>query len=642
MFTIKSVNTRTETGAASKTRVRRFILFILLLSGSVTALDTAVCPAQSPVPEPIQLKRIRSIRGKGYTAFIFKFDKKIPPQQPEIQGNEITIRFDGVATELEPRREYRALDSWIAMEPGEGYLTARIGLPHNFSKMDYYRDKNRNKWIIRLYTDKKKTEPEEKQHVLIPAPGYDPEKQEPVKEMAPVKPPDPTASLAPKQEPEKAAVDKKVATQDVIKSNGLLTLNFYQSDIQEILSALAMEREINIATAQNVSGKVSVHLYQVTLEAALNAIALAGGFTYRKQNDLYYIYKPKESRDPESDGQQMKVFKLRYADTVKVQEILSTMPNMGYVQTHQPSKTLIVHDTAANLDKIEGMIGHWDKPPKQVLIEAKILQVRLTDGMEFGVNWSKILGDLNVSTSGFSKARLPTDEAVNPVPSGDNITGLFSNMITAIGSNYQFAMALDALQTKTKINTLSTPKVLAIHGKTAKVQVGGQQGYRVTTTNLGIATETIEFIDTGTILEITPFIDDDGNILMNVMPSIASAELDKTGIPVVRSTQVTTWLMAKSGETVFIGGLIEDIKLKKKEGLPCLGNLDAIGTLFSRTTSGLDKIELVILITPQLIGDNIQVVGKESKERVRMVEKEFSKYPLSPKEEMRDFVKPIK
>ena len=126
------------------------------------------------------------------------------------------------------------------------------------------------------------------------------------------------------------------------------------------------------------------------------------------------------------------------------------------------------------------------------------------------------------------------------------------------------------------------------------------------------------------------------------MPSIASAELDGTGIPVVRSTQVTTWLMAKSGETVFIGGLIEDIKSKKKEGLPCLGNLDAIGTLFSRTTSILDKKELVILITPQIIGENIQVVEKDAKERVRKLDKEFSRYPLSPAEEIRDFAKPIK
>jgi len=619
------------------------ILFILILFGSVAALDT-VCLAQPPTHESIQLNRIRSIRGKGYTAFIFKFDNVIPPQQPEIHDNEVTVRFDGVATKLDPRREYRKLESWIALEPGEGYLTARIGLPHNFSKMDYYRNKRRNKWIIRLYPEKKKSDTEEKQHVSKPEPESIQVKKEPIKEIRPMKPAGPAAPQAPKPEPEPKqepeTADKKVATQDVVKSNGLLTLNFFESDIKEILSALAMEREINIATAQNVAGKVSVHLYQVTLEEALDAIGLAGGFTYRKQNGLYYFYKPKESQDPQADEQQMKVFKLRYAETEKVQEILRSLPDIGYVQTHQPSKTMIVHDTPDNLKKIEGLISQWDRPPQQVLIEAKILQVRLTDGMEFGVNWSKILGELNVGTSGFSKAPLPTTEPVSPIP--DSAIGIFSNLITAIGTNYQFSMALDALQTKTEVNTLSTPKVLAIHGKTAKVQVGGQQGYRVTTTNLGVATESIEFIDTGTILEITPYIGDDGYILLNVMPSIASAELDKTGIPVVRSTQVTTWLMAKSGETVFIGGLIEDIKGKKKEGIPCLGNLDAIGTLFSRTTSSLDKIELIILITPQLVGENIQVVGKDSKERVREVDKAFSRYPLSPTEEIRDFVKPIK
>ncbi len=176
------------------------ILFILILFGSVIALDT-VCLAQSPIPESIQLNRIRSIRGKGYTAFIFKFGNVIPPQHPEIHGNEVTVRFDGVVTKLEPRREYRELESWIALEPGEGYLTARIGLPHNFSKMDYYRDKRRNKWIIRLYPEKKKPDTEGKQQVSKPAPASAQVEKESIKEILPMKPAGPAASRAPKTEP---------------------------------------------------------------------------------------------------------------------------------------------------------------------------------------------------------------------------------------------------------------------------------------------------------------------------------------------------------------------------------------------------------------------------------------------------------
>ena len=135
--------------------------------------------------------------------------------------------------------------------------------------------------------------------------------------------------------------------------------------------------------------------------------------------------------------------------------------------------------------------------------------------------------------------------------------------------------------------------------------MGGQQGYRVTTTNVGVATETIEFIDTGTILEITPYIDEHDNILLNVKPSINSATIDTTGIPTVTTTSVTTWLLAKDKETVFIAGLIESTDTKKKEGIPILGDIPILGYLFSRIEDTVVKTELVILITPKIVRSNM-------------------------------------
>jgi type II secretory pathway component GspD/PulD (secretin) len=273
------------------------------------------------------------------------------------------------------------------------------------------------------------------------------------------------------------------------------------------------------------------------------------------------------------------------------------------------------------------------------MIEAKILEVSLTDDMEFGVDWSKILGDLNIRTGGFSRATMPTEGPVNPVPSGG--IGIFSNLITAVGSNYQFATALDALQNKTKVDTLSTPKVFAIHGKSAKVQVGGQQGYRVTTTNLGVATETIEFIDTGTVLELTPFIDDDGNILMEVLPSITDAELDE-GIPVTKTTAVSTWLMAKDGQTIFIGGLIQDKKEKTRNMIPCLGSIDGIGALFGKTKTDLKKRELIFLITPRIFEGMPTRADLDAINKANKMEEMFSKEPLPVDKQIRDFIAPMK
>jgi type II secretory pathway component GspD/PulD (secretin) len=487
---------------------------------------------------------------------------------------------------------------------------------------------------------------------------------------------------------------KELVTENkvTLKDNQLISLNYLDVDIRKALSALAMEHEINLVTAKDVSGKISLYLYQVTLDEALEAITLAGGFSYHKYGYLYYVYKPKEVRDPQAERlqmrifrlkyavekvqeilaaipgirmvkvhepsktiivedtpeniqkietlisywdsmpKQMRIFRLKYADVEKVQEVLDKIPGMRMIKVHEPSKTIIVEDTPENIQKIETVISYWDRMPRQVMIEAKILEITLTDDMSLGVNWGKILGDVRIGTGRLSTATMPTTEGVSPVPAG---AGVFANIITGAGSSQQFTAALDALQTKTRVETLSTPKILAIHGKEASVQVGGKQGYKVTTVIEGVAPETIEFIDTGTILKITPYIDDDGNVLLNVIPNIQSARIEE-GIPVVNTTAVSTWLVAKNGETAFIGGLIQDTKTRTRQMIPCLGSIPMLGTLFGRTLQGTGKSELIVLITPYIYDAELRRTDKEAIEKTRKMEEDFKKGPPPSHEEIFD------
>ena len=405
----------------------------------------------------------------------------------------------------------------------------------------------------------------------------------------------------------------------------LLNFNFYQSDIRKILSAFAIKHKINIVMAQAVSGKVSVHLHQVTQDKALNAITMAGGFSYRKHDDVYYIYKPKEAADPQSENIQIRIFKLKYAGIDSVQKILEDIPGMRMIKIHEPTKTVIVEDTLENIKKIETIISFWDTAPKQVLIEAKILEVTLTEDMSMGVNWGQILGDVRIGTGGFSSAAAATAEGVSPVSA--DVAGVFANIITAAGSRHQFTAAINALQTKTRINTLSTPKILAIHNEEASVQVGGKQGYKVSKISEGIVFESIEFIDTGTILKITPYINDDGNILLKVQPSISGAVLEE-GIPVVSTTEVSTWLLAKNGETVFIGGLIQNAKTKTSNSIPCLGSIPGLGLLFGRTFRGMAKSELIILITPTIFYARQNQGNQKAIEKTKKMEDLLKKKPF--------------
>jgi type IV pilus secretin PilQ/predicted competence protein len=421
------------------------------------------------------------------------------------------------------------------------------------------------------------------------------------------------------------------------KNKNLISLNFIDVDICKALSAIAMEREINISTSKDVTGTISLHLYRVTLHEALNAITLAGGFDFKKLGDLYYVYKPAKERELQADRLQMRIFKLKYVETEKLENILGNIPGIRLLKIHKPTKTIVVEDYPENIAKIEKIIKIWDTMPKQVLIEAKIIEIELTDDMTMGVEWDKLFNDSEIGTS-FSRAVIPTDGPVSPIPEFG--TGIFGNLIYGAGKSYQFTLAFDALQNKTRINTLSTPRLLAIDGRPARVQVGGQQGYRVTTISATLATETIEFIDTGTILDITPHIVDDTHVLLDVAPSIDAARIETDGIPVVKTTSVKTSLMAKNGQTVFIGGLIQDTKLKQRDIVPFLGDIPVVGLLFGRTSRGIGKSELVVLITPYIVGTELKAIDLKSEQKATEVKEMLDQEPPPPKKMLKELLLP--
>lgn len=397
----------------------------------------------------------------------------------------------------------------------------------------------------------------------------------------------------------------------------LITLNYRDMDIRHAFSALAMEFKLNIVMSSDVQGSITLHLFGLTLENVLSTIAMAGGFDFKKDGGLYHIYKASEKEKIIVPAEtHMKIFKTNYVEVAKVKETLGAVPGLNPIEIHASTKTIIVNDTLDNIKKIEKILSFLDTAPKQVLIEAKILKVTLNDDMTFGVDWKAIMTDGIIQTSGLSSAVLPagvdtiTSAVTSPVPDGG--VGTFINFVVGAGRSSQIALAIDALKSKTKVDTIATPKVLAIHGKEAKVVVGGQQGYKVRTVEEGGGvTESIKFIDTGTILEITPYIDEQDNILLNVKPAINSVTITAGGIPVVTSTSVSTWILAKDGETIFLAGLIESTKTKTKQGIPILGDLPLLGYLFSRTEDINVKNELVILITPKIVKNNLPAFPKQ-------------------------------
>jgi type II secretory pathway component GspD/PulD (secretin) len=234
---------------------------------------------------------------------------------------------------------------------------------------------------------------------------------------------------------------------------------------------------------------------------------------------------------------------------------------------------------------METLLGEIDREPKQIMIEAKILEITLTDNQSYGLDWAKLFDSSDGTGS------LGTQGLANP-----NSAGLFAQY-----TNSNVELVLNALKARGRLRTISTPKLLAMEGLEAETVVGTEIGYRVTTTINNVTTESIEFLESGVILKVTPTVDRSGRIMLDIFPEVSTGVVSDDGIPSKATTQVSTRMLVSDGKTVFLGGLIQNQINNTREGIPGLGDVPIIGGLFSNRSKSIVSTEIVVLITPRIV-----------------------------------------
>ena len=198
-----------------------------------------------------------------------------------------------------------------------------------------------------------------------------------------------------------------------------------------------------------------------------------------------------------------------------------------------------------------------------------------------------------------------------------------------------FTATLNALTSQGRVTTLSTPKLLATENAESSVIIGDRRGYAVTTTINQVTTESIEFLESGVILKVTPLVDDDGNVMMDIHPEVSTGVIDPlTGIPSQTTTEVSTRMIVPNGQTIFVGGLIKNRIDESKSGIPVISRLPGVGRLFSNRTQTTTNTETVVLITPTVIDaardtldgdttDKIDKIEVEQGDDIRLLDKEL-------------------
>lgn len=385
-----------------------------------------------------------------------------------------------------------------------------------------------------------------------------------------------------------AAVTESVAgvAQNVPRAD----YNFRSVAIEEVFDMLSRTGKVNIILTKGVTGNVTLTLYGATLKEAIIGVAQAAGFWVELRNGDYIVMGKDAGTEYPSVNTQIKTLKVQYSDTRQIADILAKYTSRyGKVTPLIGRKLIVVEDLPGNIERIERLAETLDVQPKQILIEAKILEITLDEGEQYGIDWRKVFGSATAGTAGLA---IGSPQAPTP--------GFFFSLMSS-----KLELYLSALASKGRVRTLATPKLLALENQEAKAVIGDSTGYKVTTTINLVTTESVQFLESGVILKVIPSVDQQGRVMLKVHPEVSSATLS-LGVPSKKSTQVTTELIADDGQAIFIGGLIKTGSNQQKTAVPFLGTLPVVGVLFSNTTQTVNASETVVIITPHVINDTKQ------------------------------------
>lgn len=432
----------------------------------------------------------------------------------------------------------------------------------------------------------------------------------------------------------------------------LVTLAVRDESLSTLLQALAVQHRLSLVTGEQVAGKVTINLYDVPLDDALRQILATQGLTFVKEGSFYRVLTIEQARAQElaADAIDTRVFALNHLTTAEAQRLLqpllsadgrlsAAIAGAGGVTTATTGtggttvgeagsgqrQSIVVRDRTSVLANLERTLAQLDRPPVQVLLEATILSIDLGEDNRLGVDLN-VLGGIDFNGAGASSdltgitgydtsggqldGRLVSGQTFGfaGAPSQGLAFGFIQNNVAAF---------VDALERTTNASIVSNPRVVALNGEEAKIIVGGRLGYSTVTQNQNTSIEQVNFLETGTQLTFRPYLGDDGWIRMDVHPQNSAGVVDPvSGIPSESTTEITTKILMRDGQTLVLGGLIGESVTTTRDQIPLLGSLPWIGWLFGRTTDAVTRRELVILLTPHIL-DPVRAAAEAERTRAR-------------------------
>lgn len=461
---------------------------------------------------------------------------------------------------------------------------------------------------------------------------------------------------------------------------GYVTMDFKEADINTVLRLLSLKSGVNIVAGPEVQGTISVRLENVPWQQALEVVLRTYGYVYEKVDNIIRVTT---SEKMAQEGLITETFILEYIQLSKqktneegqaqgeagkeIVDIVTTMlSERGRVKMVGERNALVVTDTPTNVYKIRQVIERLDQITQQAFIDSKVVKTQLDKGENLGIRWN--LASMGVSggagrpvTFPFSVAKdtnkehiLPFAETFFPrlseTSSGTGATS--SGQVIANTSEPRafpfpdpavsgrtftfgtldftsFSALLSMLESRSNTKVVSNPRIVVLNNQTAKVKVGSEipiPSFERNETTGSFEVTGFNYRDVGVVLHVTPHINTAEEILVDLKPEVSSLGSTITytstlAAPSFDVTNAETQVLIRSGETIAIGGLMEDKASISEQRVPYVSSIPVIGKIFrsKRQTEGSSnrKVETLFFVTVSLLDSKGQPTGERTRAKLK-------------------------
>lgn len=389
-------------------------------------------------------------------------------------------------------------------------------------------------------------------------------------------------------------------------------------DIRDALNFITEESGVNMVLSDEIKGSVSLKLRQVPWDQALVVIMRARKLGYTRQGNVLRIAPLADLKGEEDDANKLaaarknleplkvRMFPVSYAKVDELEKkIKDFLGERGKAVGDARTNSLVVTDIEDNLQRIAKLISSLDTQPQQVLIEGKIVEAQEDFERDIGVRWSSAGLPIKIGNSSRGPVNMTPNLAVNgsKVAGGGNLDlGLNIGTLDVFGS---LSAALSLSESENKVKVLASPRIFTLSNEMANISQTTEVPVKQVTVN-GNATQTsFQFKPMTLKLEVTPQVTAEGSVIMKIAVNrqFPGAVVDQTlGSFSVNSREANTRVLVRNGQTAVIGGVYQSDTSDGENGVPWVRDIPVVGWLFKTKTIKKNKSELLIFITPRVMG----------------------------------------